>query len=468
MTNESTSKKTRVFLSGIGGSGMSTLGKLLQCRGYEVLGSDRDFDRGLRKNISAALQSYGIRIVPQDGSGIDKTISRTVYSTAVESKIPDIVVSKKLGIPLRHRAEELAEQLRNYQSVAIAGTSGKSTVTAMLAWILTRAGIDPTVIAGAGIPGLNPDDPASDFRFGKSKWAVFEADESDGSLVGFTPFLGLIHNIDEDHKPLPELISIFTTYSGRIKNTRIINVDCANTVSLPAPDIRTKTYGFDNPADYRGSAVENQGWESDFVITGLQQATAIHLTVPGQHNAVNALAAFTLARSMGIDAQDIARALQTFPGVKRRFERVGSHDGITVVDDFAHNPEKITASLRTAHSLADRLLVVYQPHGFGPTRFHFKSLIRVFSHGLTSRDKLLFTPIYYAGGTVRRDVSSRQLASEIRAHGIDVQVLERPKMPASLAKLAAPGTLILVMGARDPSLSDFCRNILDEIRRDRT
>ncbi|MBN1356368.1 Mur ligase [bacterium] len=449
-----------VFMIGIGGSGMNALAKLLRHRGFTVSGSDREHDRGQRVEFYDDLKKFGIRLVPQDGSGIDSHIDRVVYSTAIESGIPDLEVSKNLGLRCVHRSDELAGQLDNYRSIAVSGTSGKTTLTALLAWILTRSGMDPTVLAGAPIPGfLKGSD--SDFRGGYSNLMVFEADESDGSLLRYFPSIGVIHNISKDHKDMSELMEIFKLFSRQIIETIALNADCPEAMKLEMKFSKPVTYGFDHDAVFKGENRFLHGWSSGFSVEG----SKIQVPLPGYHNAENALAAYAVARILSISSETISKHIGTFPGVRRRFERIGAVFGITVVDDYAHNPDKITASLKTARHLSKRIIAVYQPHGFGPTRFLKNDLISTFTRQLEPRDHLLLAPIFYAGGTVAKDIRSEDLVTGISRFHKSVQMADRDAIPQIIRELAHPGDMVLVMGARDPSLPLLSRRILNRLTR---
>jgi UDP-N-acetylmuramate--alanine ligase len=438
---------------------MNTLARFLLSRGDHVGGSDREFDRGLRPGFYRSLQSLGITLHPQDGSGVVSGIDRVIISTAVESKVPDIARANELRIPVVHRATELAEHMNQCRSIAIAGTSGKSSVTAMIAWLMTQAGLDPTVMNGASIPGFGPGAEDADFRAGGTDWAVFEADESDGSLMLYRPFAGLIHNISKDHKSLEELRAIFSSFARNVTGKLFVNADCSESMKLTAGLNRVITYGFNNPADYKAGHWQASAWGSSFAI-GDRLITFNH---PGYHNAMNALAAFAVASELGIEPEISSTQLRSFPGIRRRFEKIGVANGVIIVDDYAHNPDKIRWSLRTAKSLATRIIAIYQPHGFGPTRFLFRELVDVFASETSSSDSIIFMPIFYAGGSVSKDICSEHLTREIEAAGRRCRVLDREALAESIKELSRPGDLILVMGARDPSLPDFCRELLEKL-----
>ncbi|MBN1551031.1 UDP-N-acetylmuramate--alanine ligase [bacterium] len=449
----------KIFLVGIGGSGMSGLAKLLIAKGYHIRGSDREFDRNLRQDFYTKMIARGIAMFPQDGSGITDELDRIVASTAVESNVPDIVAAKKQKIPIIHRSSELARQMSDNKSIAIAGTSGKTTITAMTAWILTQSGFDPTVISGAEIPNFGNQGEASDVRVGNSEWFIFEADESDGSLTNYHPEMAVVHNITKDHKPIEDLRNIFSRFADQVHKHLLIHISCPESMALKPQHASTISYGFDRRADISGEKWESMNWMSRFHVSG----HTVFLKMPGFHNATNALAAYAAATIAGVPEKDAATALKTFPGVSRRFEKIGTASNVDIIDDFAHNPDKIKASLNASHALSTRILVIYQPHGFGPTQFLFDDLITTFTECLSEKDHLILLPIFYAGGTASRTVSSEQLAEAIRQRGKNAQVMERNKIPDYLAEIVTAGDLVMIMGARDPSLSDLARMILKTI-----
>ena len=455
-----------VFLVGIGGAGMSTLARLLRHHGYQVCGSDREFDRGLRPDFYRSLQQAGIQLFPQDGSGITKNIHHVVSSTAIELKVPDLAAANSLHIPVIHRSKELAEQSHHYTSIAVAGTSGKTTVTGMIAWLFSKLNQDPTVLSGAPVPDLGKNNRDADFIGGSGNTLIFEADESDGSLVNYHPDIGLIHNISKDHKDMNELNRIFSQFSQQVSHHLLIDKNHLSNFKLPEV-LQTAViqYGFSNSADIQARDWSADAWTSSFRLDGFP----IRLSVPGFHNAQNATAAYAVGKICDLDSQSMIQALQQFPGVRRRFELIGGVDEIAVVDDFAHNPDKIRATLKTASESAKRVIAIFQPHGFGPVKFMFQELVDVFCNYLGSEDQLILTPIFFAGGTVERTINSRDIAKKIHSQKpkLSIDVIDRPSIPGFLLNIIRPGDYVVVMGARDPSLSLFTRSIFDTIRKSR-
>lgn len=447
------------FFSGIGGSGMSALAILLAARGVAVAGSDRSRDRGQLPGLYAALEGRGIRLFPQDGSGVATGVERLVVSTAIEETNPDVRAAQEGGIPIVHRAELLAEIFHGGRGVAVGGTSGKSTVAGMIGWIATCAGLDPTIVDGGRmknfLPGLYPGNA----RPGAGEWVVIEADESDGTIRNYRPEIAVVTNISKDHKTIDELMPLFQGFLDATAGACVLNADCPNSRAL-RPRGRALSFGLEADADLRPDRIIEEGMSTRFLLAGAEWA----IPLPGRHNAANALAALAAARLMGIEDGVSRDALERFAGIGRRFDRVGSAGGIDVVDDFAHNPDKIRATL-AASAWGRRRLLVFQPHGYGPTRFLLDDLIAAFAAGMTPEDRLFVTEIYYAGGTATKDVSGADIARGVAAAGRAAAFLpSRAEILQAIGAEAQFGDLIIVMGARDDTLTDFCEEIIAQLR----
>jgi len=463
-SSETSARSPWYHFAGLGGSGMSALAQFAALRGWRVGGSDRDFDRGGRAAIRAGLEALGIAIHPQDGSGVAAGCDALVVSTAVEDDVPDVAAARRLGVPVLHRSELLARFVAQQRTVAVTGTSGKSTVTAMVFEILRAAGLDPSVITGGDLLVLRDEGLQGNAWAGGGDLLVIEADESDGSLVRYAPWAGVLLNLQRDHKEPEEIAALFHAFRRHVRGPCVV-ADDANLDPFADGALRC---GLDAAAGgrseapgageaVRASAVALERDGSRFTIAG----RPMRLPTPGIHNVSNAAAAVAVCLALGVDAAAAASALAGFRGVARRFERVGSAGGVEVVDDFAHNPDKIAAAMAAARGRGGRLLAVFQPHGYGPTRFLRRGLVTAFREGLRPGDRLWLPEIYYAGGTVARDISSRDIVEEVAAGGRDANFLpEREEVLEAVAAAARPGDTVLVMGARDPSLGDFCRRLL--------
>ncbi|MGH6866661.1 MAG: L,D-transpeptidase family protein [Methyloceanibacter sp.] len=446
----------RFHYAGLGGSGMSALAQFHAMIGGQVSGSDRAFDQGERNALRAQLEELCIDVLPQDGSGIGPDCAALVVSTAVEEQVPDFTAAKAKSIPIVHRSEMLAHFVAHYRSIAITGTSGKSTVTGMTFEILHGAGLDPSVITGGDLPLIQAEGLPGNALAGCSDLLVVEADESDGSLVRYAPAIGVILNLQRDHKETAEVAAMFRTLRARAKEGLVVG-DTANLDEFAGVAMR---FGFSAGADVRGEDVELGPASSRFRV----EQTRFELPVPGEHNVANALAAIAAARAVDVPLEDMSAPLARFSGIGRRFQTIGKTRGIEVVDDFAHNAEKIAAAIRTAHLRAARVLAIYQPHGYGPTRFLRSDFVRTFSNELVPEDRLWMLEVFYAGGTAIRDFSAADIVAEIAGRGTAAEfAASRDWLVARLAEEAKAGDLILVMGARDPSLTELARGILQAL-----
>jgi len=446
----------RFHYAGLGGSGMSAIAQFQAMTGGRVSGSDRAFDHGERGALRAQLEALGIQVLKQDGSGIGADCAALVVSTAVEEQVPDFAAAKAKGLPIVHRSEMLAHFVARHRSIAVTGTSGKSTVTGMIFEILRGAGRDPSVITGGDLPLLQAEGLPGNAFSGRSDLLVVEADESDGSLVRYAPAVGVILNLQRDHKEIDEVAAMFATLRARTRETLVVG-DQENLDRFAGGALR---FGLTARADIRGEDIELGADSSRFRV----QDTAFELPVPGAHNVANALAAIAAAHAVGVPLAEMADPLSGFSGIGRRFQTVGKVRGIEVVDDFAHNAEKIAAAIRTAKLRAKRVLAIYQPHGYGPTRFLRQDFITTFARELAGEDRLWMLEVFYAGGTAMRDFSASGIVDEIKARGARAEFApSREWLVGRIAEEAREGDLVLLMGARDPSLTAFAREILGKL-----
>jgi UDP-N-acetylmuramate--alanine ligase len=454
------------FFCGIGGSGMLPLALIVQGRGHDVAGSDRTLDQGRLAPKFEFLKARGIGLFPQDGSGITSAGQLLVTSAAIEETVPDVVKAGQVGAARITRPQLLAE-LFNAAAIGIAvgGTSGKSTVTGMIGWILHHAGRDPTVMNGAVMKNfVSPETPFASALVGGGDAFVSEVDESDGSIALYAPKVAVLNNITLDHKSLDELRHLFRDFAAKAE-TVVLNLDDDETRFLAAtlePE-RLRTYSFrDEGADLLGSNIVEEPFAISFEVGGV----AVRLQVPGRHNAENALAALAAAEAAGVPIAEGARALAGFTGLRRRFELVGEANGIRVIDDFGHNPDKIAATLRTLHAFPGRLLLFFQPHGYGPLRTMKNALIACFAGEMAADDMLIMPdPVYY-GGTTNREVGSGDIVAGVAARGRRAEhVPDRAHCAERLATVAQSGDRIVVMGARDDTLTAFAEDILAALSR---
>ena len=330
---------------------MSALATALLRLGDEVTGADRSLDT---PNVRF-LRALGVNVFPDDGSGVDASTDEIVVSTAIEPDNPGLVRAKSLGIPVVHRAKALARALSGYKLVAVVGTCGKSSVTAMLGHVLAECGLDPMCVNGANVVGWE-----GAVRFGRGEYAVAEVDESDKSLVAFSPYAAIVTNASADHYSKEEMDSVFDAF---VKD-------------LPGPLV-----------DARGETYPPQGYERQ-----------------------NASLAVRMAVLLGCDRAAAERAMESFRGVERRLQRYGGG----VYDDYAHNPEKLRAMwLTLAERHPDGICVAWRPHGYGPLRKMMDALAEMFSEVIRPCDRLLLLPVYDAGGTADRSLNSDALAARL-------------------------------------------------------
>ena len=459
------------FFCGIGGSGMLPLAMIVQSRGGRIDGSDRSRDQGRSPEKFAWLAAHGVTLHPQDGSGLTDPGQIVVATGAVEDTVPDIAAARRVGARIVTRPE-LLSQLFNAapQSVGVAGTSGKSTITGMIAWILDRAGRQPTVMNGAVMSNfVDADHPFASALIGGPDLFVSEVDESDGSIARYVPTVAVVSNISLDHKSMAELRDLFGGFAGRAR-TAVLNLDNDETAALAAGSDAGKAVTFsigNTAADLSAHDLRPlpAGMKFDLVEHPRSDRIPVTLNVPGAHNVANALAALGAVRALGVPLSEAVAALETFAGIRRRMEVVGRAAGVTILDDFAHNPDKIAATLDALHAFPGRLLILFQPHGFGPLKLMQREFVQVFADRMQADDVLLMPePVYY-GGTTDRSVGSEDIAAGIRAAGANAEALPtRDACGDRLVALARPGDRIIVMGARDDTLSTFAAGLLTRLR----
>ncbi|HUU27414.1 MAG TPA: Mur ligase family protein [archaeon] len=458
-----------LFFSGLGGSGMSALAQLLNGRGVHITGSDRKYDRGESSSLFAKLAAQGIELVPQDGSGVMESLDAVVVSSAVEPDTPDYRRAVELGIPLVKRPELLAALVNSAAlGICFSGTSGKSTATGLCAYVLTELGARPNFISGAAVVNYLGGPTTGNALGSESGIYCVEACESDGSIVNYRPAVGVILNLEREHHEISELVSMFERFASATQGQLILNADCPNIprLDLTKAGAKTEKVSFslvNKTADLRAENLRLAPLSADFTVGGVEFRSPL----PGKYNVYNVLAALAACEAVDIEREDFARVLPAFRGVARRFQVVGESRGVTVIDDFAHNPAKIAAVLSAfeAWKTLRRRIVVFQPHGYGPTRFYLDQLVETFARELDEKDLLILPEIYYAGGTAARDISSRVVAGRVSARGKKALYFERRSeaLPVILEEASA-GDVVLVLGARDDSLSDFCRQILSALK----
>lgn len=446
---------------------MLPLAMILREQGATVSGSDRALDQGRLAAKFEWLQEKGIGLFPQDGSGLHTGGQILIASAAIEDSVPDIARANDLGCKRMTRAELLASLFNaRPRSIAVGGTSGKSTVTGMIGWILTETGLDPTIMNGAVMKNFAGDNaPFASSRVGQGEIMVSEVDESDGSIALFDPEIAVLNNVSLDHKSLEELRQLFGNFAKKSK-VAVWNADDAETVALVrtldlANDI---SFGFASNAHYRLSDVEEAPLGSTFTVHADDQVHHAKLLVPGMHNIANALAAIAAASAAGVRVEDSVKALASFTGLARRFDIVGTQNDISVIDDFGHNPDKIGATLKTLKAFPGRVIAFFQPHGFGPIHKMGAELAETFAELLDGDDRVILCDPVYFGGTVDRSIGSNSITDAVRAAGGKAtHIADREACGDHIVDIAEPGDRIVVMGARDDSLRSFAEGILQRL-----
>lgn len=450
----------RYFFSGIGGSGMLPLAMIARARGAEVRGSDRSRDQGRSTEKFAWLEAKGIRLFAQDGSGIESADQTLVASAAVEATVPDVARASDLGCPRITRAELNAAFFNAAAArIGVGGTSGKSTVTGMIGWILHRAGRNPTVMNGAVMRNFARGDEAfASALIGGTDAYISEVDESDGSIALYNPTIAVVTNISLDHKSLAELHGLFGDFVRKAAHP-IVNAD--DPESAPLLGSGAIRFGFDESADVRGVDFRAEPFGSHFGVIAGGSRHDCFIRMPGRHNAANALAAIAATRAAGVPVAESVAALADFTGLARRYEVIGTARGVTVIDDFAHNPDKVAATLAAVATQPGRALLFFQPHGYGPLRQMGKELAASFASGMRTHDRLWVCDPVYFGGTVDRSTGSEAFVADIATHGARATYLAtREECAAAMLAEAREGDRILILGARDDTLTEFAGEIL--------
>ncbi len=447
------------FFIGIAGSGMSAIAQYLKGIGKNVSGSDRFFREGESNEIQAKLEAQGIACFIQNGEGITDATDLIVASTAIEDTVVEIQKAKQLGIPIIKRSELLALIADSKRTIAVGGTSGKSTTSAMLFDILKEAGLDPSIISGAGLVSIIKEGKIGNAQVGKGDWLVIEADESDGSIVQYKPEIGLLLNIDKDHKEVDFLMDVFTVFRNNSNHfavnqshslARKLSTDLGNDFSLDPV----------SGAGYIGENFSQEGMQISFTIN----QTPFRLNTAGRHNMENALAAAAITSQIGVPLPVAATALEKYEGIYRRHQVFGNKKGVWLIDDYAHNPVKCAAAIAACQPIAPRVIAWFQPHGYSPTKFLRDDFVSEFTKILRPSDELWMSEIFYAGGTATKDISSNDLINDIKKSGSAAFFVEnRSDFLEEVRPHLGNNTVLLLMGARDPSLEQFAKDIWEKL-----
>ncbi|MBS1565937.1 MAG: UDP-N-acetylmuramate--alanine ligase, partial [Bacteroidetes bacterium] len=441
---------------GVAGTGMSAIAQYLSGLGKEVAGSDRYFKTGEYNETKEKLEAAGIHCFVQDGSGIGSHTQLVVVSAAVEDSVPEVQKAKSLNIPIVRRSELLAWIARSKKTIAVGGTSGKSTTSAMLFDILEYAGLEPGIISGAGLVSIIREGKIGNAKTGRGEWLVIEADESDGSIVQYEPEIGLLLNVDKDHKEIDTLMEIFGVFKKNTRGIFVVNQGHSLARQLSQDSLHDFSAVPGSTAGYMASGFQQRGLEISFDING----TPFSMQVVGRHNMENALAATAVANQLGVDLRQCAAALKSYEGIYRRHQVLGNKNGVWLIDDYAHNPVKCAVSIEACQHIAPKVVAWFQPHGYGPTRFLRNDFVKEIAAVLRPADEIWMSEIFYAGGTAEKNISAGDLVNDLKALGKPAFFVEdRNRFLETVRPHLSDNCVLLLMGARDPGLEAFAQKV---------
>ncbi|MFI5371926.1 MAG: UDP-N-acetylmuramate--L-alanine ligase [Candidatus Eisenbacteria bacterium] len=435
----------RIHFIGIGGSGMSGIAEVMLTMGYQVSGSDLK-----SSEVTDRIVELGGRVFVGHSESNVEGAQVVVYSTAVRPENPELVRARAMGVPVIGRADMLAELMRMKYGIAVAGAHGKTTTTSLIAEVLARGGLDPTIVVGGRLRALG-----TSARLGNGQFLVAEADESDGSFLRLAPAVTVITNIDREHldhyRDLDEIRQAFVYFANRVPFYGV-SVLCADDAGvraiLPGVVKRTLLYGTATDAAVRAEDIRLEGHGSRFrVLHEGRPLGEVELKVPGRHNVLNALAAVAVGVELEIGFEHVAGALADFRGVARRFEIRGEADGVQVVDDYGHHPTEIAATLAAARGLGGRRLVVFQPHRYTRTQ----ALAEEFGTCFGDADRVWVLDVYPAGERPIPGVSGRTVVEKALQHGkAEIGYAADPATAVGeVAATARPGDVVITLGAGD-------------------
>ena len=455
---------TKIFFSGIAGNGMNPLAQIMRLKGYDVVGSDRNFDTKAEGNekIKTFLENnLKVKIVPQDGLGITDEIETLYVTTALTDTNPDIKAAKEKNIPIKTRPELLSQIFDEYpHNIAVGGTSGKTTTTAMIGYALDVLGKKPCMIGGGMMKNYEDKNPMPYMIYNQGDICAIEADESNGTILQYNPYISIINNISVDHKPIEEIMAIFEQVAQKPKHGLVLGKDCDYCKKL-TPNHNVKTVWFstkDKTADFYAYDIKNLPDGIEYKLDG----KTFRLNQIGEFNVENALSTIAACSLLGIDKFEVAKALEGFQGTKRRLELIGSKNNINVINDFAHNPEKILASTTALKQYAGRLLIMFQIHGPDPAKLYGMQTMESFAKTLDKNDMLFVPEVFYK--TENDKISGADMVKHAQELGVNATYTEtKEKARDLILKNVKAGDRVIIMGARDNSLEDLCKSILEKI-----
>lgn len=449
-----------IFFIGVAGTGMSAIAQYLQGIGKNVSGSDRYFTPDTPNETRDKLQAEGIQCFLQDGSGITSQTDLIVVSTAIEDTVFEVKKAKELNIPILRRSQVLALIAESKKTIAVGGTSGKSTTSAMIFDIMQYAGMEPSIISGAGLTSIIREGKIGNAKVGKGEWLVIEADESDGSIVQYHPEIGLLLNIEKDHQEIDELMNIFGIFRDNTKGMFITNRSNRLAAQLSTDSDNDFAVEKTIKAGFIGNNFVQNGLEIQFSVNG----TTIKMNTVGKHNMENALASIAVVNRLGVSFQTCAEALVHYEGIYRRHQIIGQKKNVLLIDDYAHNPAKCAASISACQPIAPKVIAWFQPHGYGPTRFLRNDFVAEIAAVLRSEDEIWMSEIFYAGGSAVKDISANDLIQDIKKLGKNAYFVEnRNDLVDALKSHVYEPTVLLLMGARDPGLEIFAKEVFEKL-----
>ena len=449
-----------VFFIGIAGTGMSAIAQYLAGIGKNVSGSDRFFTPGTYNETKEKLEAVGIKCFLQNGEGITEQTNLVVVSTAVEDTVAEVQKAKAADIPIIKRSQLLAMIANSKKTIAVGGTSGKSTTSAMLYDILKFAGLQPSIISGAGLVSIIKEGKIGNAAVGEGEWLVIEADESDGSIVQYHPQVGLLLNIDKDHQEIDELMNIFGQFKSNTEKLFVVNQSNALSKTLSANISNDFSTGETTPSGCQAINFSQAGFNIQYTISGVQ----FSINTVGKHNMENAVAATCVAHQLGVSLEVCAAALKGYEGIYRRHQVLGQKNGVWVIDDYAHNPAKCAASIAACQYIAPKVVAWFQPHGYGPTRFLRHDFVKEIAAVLRPQDEIWMSEIFYAGGTAVKDISSSDLIADLKTLGSNAFFVDnRNDFITAVRPHLTSDCVLLLMGARDPGLEQFGKEVWENL-----
>jgi UDP-N-acetylmuramate--alanine ligase len=436
-----------VHFIGIGGYGMSAIAKVMLEMGYMVTGSDLAEQDLTRKLKDKGAQVYiGHRAEQVMGADM------VVYSTALSKDNVEMAEAEKLNIPILHRSQMLARLLNERRGIAVAGAHGKTTTSSMIALVMEQSGMDPTYLIGGEIMNIG-----SNAKAGRGEYVVAEADESDGSFLQYHPSIGIVTNIEPDHLEnyngsFDQLKAAYQRFLNQVKPDGV-SIVCSDDSDLqellPQLSGRVITYGIESDADYRAEQIVLGDRKVSFEVTSKGHSLGvIHLSVPGRHNVYNALATLIGCIETGMSFEQVADAIRHFKGAKRRFQVLGEANDILIIDDYAHHPTEIVATISAAKSTGKRIVAVFQPQRYTRTFF----LLEAFSRAFGEADEVIITDIYSPAGEQQIEgVTSARLSDMIRKNSNPHvhYIPTKEEVVTFLEQRLHPGDLVITMGAGD-------------------